>query len=74
LVCSATAGANIPLGISQLWFNYITASFFKALDMHFPREAKERAGPCLTTYFLCMDVISSAYQAFVAITLTPGHL
>ena len=31
LVCSATAGMQTALGIIQLWFNYFTACFFKAV-------------------------------------------
>jgi len=29
MVCSATAGTKTALGIIQLWFNYLAASFFK---------------------------------------------
>jgi len=45
LFCCATAATKTALCITQLWFNYFAASFYKALGVHFSREAEERNGP-----------------------------
>ena len=42
LVCSATSGAKTVLGILQFWFKCHTAHFYKALDVHFSTEDRER--------------------------------
>jgi len=42
VVCTATAGTKIALGIIQLCFSYFAASFFKARGIHFSKEAEER--------------------------------
>jgi len=41
----ATTATKTALGIIQLWFDYFAASFFKALGVHFSREARERDAP-----------------------------
>jgi len=43
LVCSALVGTKIALGCHPplVWFNYFAASFFKALGIHFSRQAKK---------------------------------
>ena len=45
LFCCATAATKTALGIIQLWFNYFAASLYKAIGVHFSREAKERDAP-----------------------------
>jgi len=41
-VCSAAVGTQTALGIFQFRFIYFEVSFFKALDIHFSREAQWR--------------------------------
>jgi len=42
LFCCATAATKTAPGIILLGSNYFAASFYKALGVHFSREAKER--------------------------------
>jgi len=50
LFCCATAATKTALGIIQLGFNYFAASFYKALGVHFSREAKERDAPVVGAF------------------------
>jgi len=51
LVCSAIAEMKSPLDILQL-FNYFAASCFKALGIHFSREATDRGASVVSPVFL----------------------
>ena len=48
VVCIATGGTKTALGIIQVWFNYFTASFFKALgniNVNYLKIPKKHCGP-----------------------------
>jgi len=62
LLCCATSTTKTALGIIQLWFNYFAASFYKALDAHFPwtlrREMPQQLVHSLLSSFLFIGMIS----------------
>ena len=60
LVYSATATTKTALVVLQLWFHCFTASFCKALCMHFSREAKDRdakSAVALSLLFLLVQCV-----------------
>jgi len=64
-VSSVKAGTKTALAVLQLWFNYYAASFFKALDMRFPRCAKQRCPVVgtLSTY-RGHEIITNGFSSF----------
>jgi len=75
LVCSATSGAKTVLGILQFWFKCHTAHFYKALDVHFSTEDRER---CHGVFFHVSPLVyvddHPSFPIFQYLSRTPGHL